>query len=189
MEFAEGLQQGELGVLSSAPYNEMYLGDGAAAALPALHQWLQEQPAERLSAKTRRGRCPVPPGGYHLRGLRPGGRRGAPDSLRHRAARAALGGMDAAGNRLEAARPGVERIHSRHLSRAADLEGGRRSPPNRCSATRNTVRRCKAWMSLAASTRTSPASTSCAMMPGSSACWRTTCACPRASPTCSRTAR
>ena len=41
----------------------------------------------------------------------------------------------------------------------------------------------------AASTRTSPASTSCATARASSACWKTTCACPRACRTCSRTAR
>src|SRR5882672_10561316 len=56
-------------------------------------------------------------------------------------------------------------------------------------ATRSTGPRCKASTSPATSTPTLPGSTSCAPTTANSMCSRTTCGCPRACPTCSRTAR
>ena len=147
----------------------MYLGgECRPIALPALCPMAQRPARGAPGAKARRGRRPVPPRRHHLRRLRPGRRRRAPDPLRHRAARAAARGMDAARERPEAARARAQRLHSRHLPRPADPEGGRRSPPNRFCATRSTVRRCRASMCPAASTPTSPASTSCATTPANS---------------------
>ena len=190
MEFAEGLQQGELGVLSSAPYNEMYLGEGAARSHYLRYaEWLQEQPAERLAQKRAEADALFHRVGitFAVYGEEAGTERLIPFDIVPRIIPAER--MERARRRAQAARAGAERLHPRHLPRPANPARPASSPPSRCSATRSTARRCRASMCPAASTRTSPASTSCATMPASSACSRTTCACPRASPTCSRTAR
>ena len=97
---------------------------------------------------------------------------------------------DDARARAEAARARAQRVPRRHLPRPAHPRRRARFRAERVLGNAQyRARDARAWTCPAASTRTSPASTSCARATASSTCSRTTCACPRACRTCSRTAR
>ena len=175
--------------MATAPYNEMYPSEGAARAhYQRYAEWLRAQPPETLARKRTEADAL-----FHRVGITFAvygrERHRAADPFRHRAAHHSGGGVGAARGGTGAARARVQRLHRRHLPRATDPAGGR--DPGGAGALQRAIpaRDAGCGSTRATSTPTSPASTWCATAGATSACWRTICACPRASRTCSRTAR
>ena len=170
-------------------YDEMF--DAASAAAPrgaaaARHDRVARgRPARTLPAGRR---APPPPDRHHLQRLRRLGRHRADLPLRpdpaHRRGRGV--GLDRA--RAQAAHPRAEPVHRRHLPRAEDPQGRGHPRGSRSARPRSTGRSASASTRRRASGATSPAPIWCATATARSTSSRTTCACPPASPTCSRTA-
>ena len=164
-------------------------GRAPRGALPPLLDMARRAARRAARAQARRGGRAVSSRGHHVRRVRRERGHRAADSLRHRAAHHPGGRVARARSRAQAAGACAQCFHPRRVPRPGDPAGGKDS--GRAGADQRAVppRNAGASTCRATSTRTSPASTSCATAPGSSACWRTTCACPRACRTCSRTAR
>ena len=172
------------------PYDEMYTADGQVRPPYAVYSdWLIREPEDALRQKRAEADSLFHRVGitFAVYGEQDGNERLIPFDIVPRILSADEWRKLAAGLRQRV--QGAERLHRRHLPRPGHPARRAASRPSRSSATRSTGRRCRAWTCPAASTPTSPASTSCAPARASSTCSRTTCACRRACRTCSKTAR
>ena len=171
-------------------YDEMFEADGAReAALPTGagdHPIALRRPVAPLQARRRASAAAT---GHHLQRLRRHRRNRTDLPLRPDPAHRAGARMGPHRARPQAAHPRPQRLHRRHLSRPEDPQGRRHS--RRSRDLRRLLPQAVPGPESArgASGATSPAPTWCATATANTTSWRTTSACPPASPTCWKIAR
>ena len=144
----------------------MLTPDGAAAPLPPFADWLERTPPARIAQKREEAERAFHRVGitFAVYGEDGGTERLIPFDIVPRIIPA--DGVGAARARPAAARARAQPLPARHLPRPGDPQGRRDAAGARRSATRSTAARWRGWTCRAASTRTSPASTSCAPAQG-----------------------